>query len=63
MKKIDSSQKEIKYIDLFCGLGAFHTAFNLLNTKDTIYKCVYACDINDNIKKIYKANYGIIPLG
>ena len=23
--------KEIKYIDLFCGLGAFHTAFNRYN--------------------------------
>lgn len=43
------------YIDLFCGLGAFHTAFNT----DNDFKCVFACDIDSGIRKIYKANYGI----
>ena len=55
--------KEIKYIDLFCGLGAFHYAFNSLQTEYTRYKCVFACDIDDNVRKIYKANYGIAPEG
>ena len=38
---IDSknTHKEIKYIDLFCGLGAFHYAFNSLQTEDKKYKC------------------------
>ena len=44
----------IKYIDLFCGLGAFHTAFNT----DPRFKCVFACDIDEGARKIYKANYG-----
>jgi len=46
---------DIRYIDLFCGLGAFHTAFNA----DPRFKCVFACDIDAGIRKIYKANYGI----
>ena len=32
--------KEIKFIDLFCGIGGFHNAFQGLG------KCVYACDID-----------------
>jgi len=62
---IDSknTHKEIKYIDLFCGLGAFHYAFNSLHTEDTKYKCVFACDIDDKVRKIYKENYGITPEG
>lgn len=43
------------YIDLFCGLGAFHTAFNT----DTSFRCVFACDIDEGVRKIYKANYGM----
>lgn len=43
------------YIDLFCGLGAFHTAFNT----DKTFRCVFACDIDEGIRKIYKSNYGI----
>jgi DNA-cytosine methyltransferase len=57
------THKEVKYIDLFCGLGAFHYAFNSLQTEDTKYKCVFACDIDDNVRKIYKENYGITPEG
>ncbi len=45
----------IRYIDLFCGLGAFHTAF-LTNPK---FKCVFACDIDKGIQKLYKDNYGM----
>ena len=56
-----SKQKQlhdkIRYIDLFCGLGAFHTAFN---TSD-VFECVLACDIDDGVRKIYKENYGIEP--
>ena len=45
----------LKYIDLFCGLGAFHTAFNT----NPRFKCVFACDIDEGAREIYKANYGI----
>ena len=49
----------ITYVDLFCGLGAFHTAFD----KYDKYKCVFACDINEDVRNIYYENYGIIPEG
>ena len=50
-----NDSKEIRYIDLFCGLGAFHTAFN------SKFTCVLACDIDEGIRKIYKSNYGLEP--
>ncbi len=58
-----NSGKEIKFIDLFCGLGAFHYAFHSLQTEDTKYKCVFACDINEKVRNIYRENYGITPDG
>jgi DNA (cytosine-5)-methyltransferase 1 len=48
------STQPIRYIDLFCGLGAFHTAF-------TNFQCVMACDINETVRKIYKQNYNLEP--
>ena len=45
----------IRYIDLFCGLGAFHTAFT------SPFQCVMACDINETVRKIYKQNYDLEP--
>jgi len=53
----------IKYIDLFCGLGAFHTVFNSISSESKKYECVFACDIDENVQKIYKENYGIRPSG
>jgi DNA (cytosine-5)-methyltransferase 1 len=47
--------RQLKYIDLFCGLGAFHQAFN----NSPQFKCVFASDIDSGIQKIYKTNYGI----
>jgi DNA (cytosine-5)-methyltransferase 1 len=48
-------QTKPRFIDLFCGLGAFHTAF----AKD--FECVFACDIDEGVRAIYKANYGLEP--
>jgi len=55
--------KVIRYIDLFCGLGAFHIAFDRNNNKKINYKCVYACDINEDVQKIYEENFSIKPIG
>lgn len=57
--------KEVKYIDLFCGLGAYHTAFNRNNTlqNKVKYTCVLASDINEGVRNIYEENYGIKPEG
>lgn len=62
--KINQSKiKKITYIDLFCGLGAFHTAFNKCSNNKINYKCVYACDIDANARKLYYENYNITPDG
>jgi DNA (cytosine-5)-methyltransferase 1 len=55
------SPKKIKYIDLFCGLGAFHAAFNKINILQNKikYKCVFANDIDMGVRNIYEENYNI----
>ena len=68
MSLLDKSEKIkiIKYIDLFCGLGAFHSAFDFISSdvsKNIKYNCVFACDIDDNVRKIYKENHKIEPFG
>jgi DNA (cytosine-5)-methyltransferase 1 len=42
-----------KFVDLCCGIGAFHMALSKLGGK-----CVLACDKDKNCEQIYKANYG-----
>jgi len=49
---------EFTYIDLFAGIGGFHQAADALGGK-----CVFASEIDDEAKKAYKENYGIIPCG
>lgn len=49
---------QLKYIDLFCGIGSFHNSFKKLN-----WDCVMACDIDKAVKETYNANYGLMPLG
>jgi DNA (cytosine-5)-methyltransferase 1 len=51
------SANNIKYIDLFSGLGAFHTAFNT----SPKFECMMACDIDEGARNIYEANYGMMP--
>ena len=46
----------MKFIDLFAGLGGFHTALSRLG-----HKCVYACEIDPALNKIYEDIYGIQP--
>lgn len=47
-----------KYVDLFCGIGGFHTAAAKLGGE-----CVLACDIDARARRVYQANYGAEPLG
>jgi DNA (cytosine-5)-methyltransferase 1 len=49
----------IRYADLFCGLGAFHEAFK----RDGSFRCEFACDIDERVRKIYEANHGVAPAG
>ena len=42
----------MKFIDLFAGLGGFHLALSRLG-----HKCVFACEINQNLNSLYKKNF------
>jgi len=53
-----TKNQQLKFIDLFCGIGGFHQAVSRFNSK-----CVFACDIDENCRKIYEKNYGIKPEG
>lgn len=48
----------MKFIDLFCGLGGFHTGFSKSG-----YQCVFASEIDENLQELYYKNYGLKPYG
>ena len=46
--------RDINFIDLFCGIGGFHQALTKLGCN-----CILACDIDKNCRENYKLNYNI----
>lgn len=47
-------RKQIRFIDLFAGIGGFH-----LGMKAAGAKCVFACEFDDNARKTYVANHSV----
>lgn len=50
--------EEKTFIDLFAGLGGFHKGF-----ANNGYKCVFACEIDNNLRNLYEKNHNILPHG
>ena len=48
----------MRFVDLFAGLGGFHLA-----AKELGAKCVFACEIDEQLRATYESNFGILPAG
>jgi DNA (cytosine-5)-methyltransferase 1 len=55
-KLIIKTHTQLKFIDLFCGIGGFHQALSKLDAK-----CILACDIDKFCREVYTNNYAITP--
>lgn len=57
-KNYNDALKDVKYIDLFAGIGGFHTALSSFGAD-----CVFASEWDKHAQKTYFDNYGIEPAG
>jgi DNA (cytosine-5)-methyltransferase 1 len=48
----------LKFVDLFAGLGGFHIALKRLG-----HECVFASEIDEELRTIYGINFGLHPAG
>jgi DNA (cytosine-5)-methyltransferase 1 len=48
----------MRFIDIFAGLGGFHTGLSRLG-----HECVFASELDTNLQKLYQKNYGLEPHG
>jgi DNA (cytosine-5)-methyltransferase 1 len=51
-------KQQLRFIDLFAGLGGFHVGLERLG-----HRCVFACEKDANLQAIYSRNFGLGPAG
>ena len=51
-------KSEMKFIDLFSGIGGFRMGFESIG-----FKCVFSCEINPKCQEVYQANFNETPFG
>jgi DNA (cytosine-5)-methyltransferase 1 len=62
-RKYDKME-ELKFIDLFCGIGGFRQAMDeACFENDLISNCVFSSDIDDACRCSYEDNFGEYPAG
>lgn len=55
---------ELKFIDLFCGVGGFHVAADIVcNERGVKPVCVFSSDIDPDAQRVYETNFGRKPHG
>ena len=54
----NGSHNELRFIDLFCGIGGFRVAFEKAGCR-----CVFSSDWNEKARETYAANFGEQPHG
>jgi len=56
--------EKIRFIDLFCGIGGFHTAMHSACIENNLIpECVFASDIDVSCQDSYENNFGLRPVG
>ena len=55
---VEEERTELRFVDLFAGLGGFHLALSNLG-----HQCVFASEIDEELRGTYYRNFGIHPSG
>jgi len=64
MTRSSTNNLELKFIDLFCGIGGFRIAAkNIFKKYHINSQCVFSCDIDQPARNSYFANFGENPKG
>lgn len=50
--------RPFRFVDLFAGIGGFHVGM-----AENGGECVFACEIDNDLRNIYQKNFGLLPAG